>query len=139
LKFKDKIVSHAQFVLSKLRNQGLSLLLEARVTTYTFFISRAIKLPPWLKDPSLVTRVGVRRHAPAKITSDVYLFPAEDVPLEANFDPTLGWGTMTTGKVQTMWIPGDHEDMFKEKNIGALAKTIREAMDKARETVGSTS
>jgi hypothetical protein len=126
------MVAHANFIGHKLRNRGLSLMLETRVTLYTFFISRGIKLPPWLNDPALVTRVGVRRHAPAKIASNLYLFPAEDVPLEADFDPTLGWGTMTSGKVKTLWIPGDHEDMFKEKNIGALATTIRGAMDTAR-------
>jgi non-ribosomal peptide synthetase component F/thioesterase domain-containing protein len=131
LKFRERMLGHADFIGHKLRNRGLSLMLEARVSIYTFFISRGIKLPAWLNDPALVTRVGVRRHIPAKITSDVYLFPAEDVPLEANFDPTLGWGTMTSGKVKTLWIPGDHEDMFKEKNIGALAKTIRGAMDLA--------
>ena len=129
LKFRDRMISHATFIGHKLRNRGLSLMLETRVSLYTFFIKRGIKLPSWLNDPALVTRVGVRRHAPRKITSDIYLFPAEDVPLEANFDPTLGWGTMTSGKVKTLWIPGDHEDMFKEKNIGALAKTIRGAMD----------
>ena len=129
LKFRERMLGHADFIGHKLRNRGLSLMLEMRVSIYTFFISRGIKLPSWLNDPALVTRVGVRRHMPAKITSNVYLFPAEDVPLEANFDPTLGWGTMTSGKVSTLWIPGDHEDMFKEKNIGALAKTIRGAMD----------
>ena len=133
LKFRERMVGHANFIAHKLRNRGLSLMLEIRVSLYTFFISRGIKLPSWLNDPALVTRVGVRRHTPAKLVSDMYLFPAEDVPLEAGFDPTLGWGTMTTGKVHTMWIPGDHEDMFKEKNIGALAKTIRGAMDQARD------
>jgi non-ribosomal peptide synthetase component F/thioesterase domain-containing protein len=131
LKFRDRMVAHANFIGHKLRNRGLSLMLETRVSMYTFFISRGIKLPFWLNDPALVTRVGVRRHAPSKIASDIYLFPAEDVPLEADFDPTLGWGTMTSGKVKTLWIPGDHEDMFKEKNIGALAKTIRGAVDTA--------
>jgi thioesterase domain-containing protein len=131
LRFRDRMAAHANFIGHKLRNRGLSLMLETRVGMYTFFISRGIKLPSWLNDPALVTRVGVRRHAPSKIASDIYLFPAEDVPLEADFDPTLGWGTMTSGKVKTLWIPGDHEDMFKEKNIGALAKTIRGAMDSA--------
>ncbi len=131
LRFRERMAAHANFIGHKLRNRGLSLILETRVSMYTFFIKRGIKLPPWLNDPALVTRVGVRRHAPVKIASDIYLFPAEDVPLEANFDPTLGWGTMTSGKVKTLWIPGDHEDMFKEKNIGALAKTIRGAMDAA--------
>jgi len=132
LNFRDRMAAHANFIGHKLRNRGLSLMLETRVSLYTFFISRGIKLPSWLNDPALVTRVGVRRHAPTKIASDIYLFPAEDVPLEANFDATLGWGTMTTGKIRTLWIPGDHEDMFKEKNIGALSKTIRSAMDAAR-------
>ena len=132
IKFRERMVGHANFIGHKLRNRGLSLMLEARVSLYTYFISRGIKLPASLNDPALVTRVGVRRHTPAKLASDMYLFPAEDVPLQAGFDPTLGWGTMTTGKVHTMWIPGDHEDMFKEKNIGAMAKTIREAMDQAR-------
>ncbi len=132
LKFRERMLGHANFIGHKLRNRGLSLMLETRVSLYTFYISRGIKLPSWLNDPALVTRVGVRRHAPTKLTSDMYLFPAEDVPLEAGFDPTLGWGSMTSGKVHTMWIPGDHEDMFKEKNIGALAKTIRGAMDAAR-------
>ncbi|WP_263372826.1 condensation domain-containing protein [Granulicella aggregans] len=132
LKLQDKLKLHGEFVMEKLRNQWLSLLLETRVAVYTHFVKKGTKLPSWLKDPALVTRVGVRRHRPAKIASDVYLFPAEDVPLDAEFDPTLGWGVMTTGKVHTMWIPGDHDDMFKEKHIGALAQTIRETMDKAR-------
>jgi non-ribosomal peptide synthetase component F/thioesterase domain-containing protein len=132
LKFSEKLKSHGSFLIAKLRNQGLSLLLETRVAIYTHFVKKGTKLPSWLKDPALVTRVGVRQHRPTKIASDVYLFPAEDVPLDAEFDPTLGWGVMTTGKVHTMWIPGDHEDMFKEKNIGALAKTIRETIDRAR-------
>lgn len=131
LDFRERMIGHANFIGHKLRNRGLSLMLEARVSLYTFFISRGIKLPSWLRDPALVTRVGVRRHAPAKLVSDLYLFPAEDVPLQAGFDQTLGWGSMTGGKVHTRWIPGDHEDMFKEKNIGALAKTIRDAMDAA--------
>jgi non-ribosomal peptide synthetase component F/thioesterase domain-containing protein len=133
MKLGDKLSSHASFIKAKLRNRGLGLLLESRVKLYTYFISRQIKLPPWLKDPALVTRVGVRRHAPAKINTDLYLFPAEDVPLEADFDPTLGWGVMTSGSVRTLWIPGDHEDMFKEKNIGSMAKTIRGAMDRAND------
>ena len=131
VKFRERMLGHANFIGHKLRNRGLSLMLEFRVSLYTYFISRGIKLPSWLNDPALVTRVGVRRHTPARLASDMYLFPAEDVPLESGFDPTLGWGTMTTGKVHTMWIPGDHEDMFKEKNIGALARTIRNAMDQA--------
>jgi len=134
LRFGDRMAAHLQFLAAKLRNRGLSLVLETRVSIYTFFVSRGIKLPSWLDDPALVTRVGVRRHTPAKLASNIYLFPAEDVPLEPDFDPTLGWGTMTAGKVTTLWIPGDHEDMFKEKNIGALSKTIRGAMDQARQT-----
>jgi non-ribosomal peptide synthetase component F/thioesterase domain-containing protein len=134
LRFGDRMAAHFQFLAAKLRNRGLSLLLETRVAIYTFFVSRGIKLPSLLNDPALVTRVGVRRHVPAKLASEIFLFPAEDVPLEPDFDPTLGWGTMTAGKVSTLWIPGDHEDMFKEKNIGALAKTIREAMDHARQS-----
>ncbi len=132
LGFREKMKSHSEFLAEKLGNQGKSLWLETRVKAYTYFISRNIQLPKWLKDPALVTRVGVRRHSPAKIVSDLYLFPAEDVPLDADFDPTLGWGAMTTGDVKTMWIPGDHDDMFREKNIGAMAKTIRAAMDEAR-------
>ena len=131
LKLQDKLKLHGEFVMEKLRNQWLSLVLETRVAVYTHFVKRGTRLPSWLKDPALVTRVGVRQHRPAKIASDIYLFPAEDVPLDMEFDPTLGWGVMTTGKVHTMWIPGDHDDMFKEKHIGALARTIRETMDKA--------
>lgn len=132
LPLKEQLVCHAQFIGEKLRNQGLSFWLETRVKAYTHYISRQIPLPSWLKDPALVTRVGVRRHKVSKIKSNLFLFPAEDVPLGSDFDPTLGWGVMTTGEVSTLWIPGDHDDMFKEKNIGAMAKTIREAMDKAR-------
>jgi non-ribosomal peptide synthetase component F/thioesterase domain-containing protein len=128
---KDKLISHAQFILEKLSNRGKSFVLETRVKIYTYYVSRQIQLPSWLKDPALLTRVGVRRHSPAKIASDLYLFPAEDVPLGPDFDPTLGWGGLTTGNVRTMWIPGDHDDMFKEKNIGSMAKTIRDAMDQA--------
>jgi non-ribosomal peptide synthetase component F/thioesterase domain-containing protein len=129
---KEKVVSHFRFIVEKVSNRGKSLVLETRVKIYTHYVSRQIQLPSWLKDPALLTRVGVRRHSPAKIASDLYLFPAEDVPLGPDFDPTLGWGGMTTGKVKTLWIPGDHDDMFKEKNIGSMAKTIRDAMDLAR-------
>jgi thioesterase domain-containing protein len=119
------------FIVSKLHNRWLSIWLETRVNVYTYFISRDMKLPKWLKDSSIVTRVGVRRHTPAVIKSNLYLFPAQDQPLEFGSDATLGWRTMTSGEVTTMWIPGDHEDMFLDNHIQAMAETIKQAMSQA--------
>jgi hypothetical protein len=76
----------------------------------------------------MVTRVAVRMHRPNPIGSDIYLFPAMDQAFPEGFDTTLGWSEMTAGQVRTIWLRGNHDDMFLDSNIDVMAQKLRQAM-----------
>ena len=44
-------------------------------------------------------------------------------------DRTLGWDHHVTGPIDDFVIPGDHETIFKEPNVGLLAKQIQLCID----------
>jgi thioesterase domain-containing protein/acyl carrier protein len=44
-------------------------------------------------------------------------------------DPTLGWGEHVTGTISLGEIPGDHETIFHEPNLGVMAETLQQRID----------
>ena len=122
------VVYAARFAAKKIWNQMLSISLLSRYRIYGYYMDRQKELPRLLRNKAMVTRVGARKHAPKPIHSDIYLFPAMDQAYPAGFDTALGWAEMTTGQVKTVWLRGNHEDMFLESNIDVMAQKLRQAM-----------
>jgi thioesterase domain-containing protein len=47
-------------------------------------------------------------------------------------DPHLGWGPFALNGVEVCPIPGDHLDLFDERNIGGLAQALGACLGTAR-------
>jgi amino acid adenylation domain-containing protein len=43
-------------------------------------------------------------------------------------DPLMGWREYVTGEIETHLIPGEHLELFKDRNIGLLADKLRDAV-----------
>jgi len=48
------------------------------------------------------------------------------------FDSKLGWGGLATDGIEIHDVPGEHETMFHEPHVYALAETLRNCIEKAR-------
>ncbi|HXO19026.1 MAG TPA: amino acid adenylation domain-containing protein [Thermoanaerobaculia bacterium] len=44
---------------------------------------------------------------------------------EGGEDSTLGWGSLTGGSVETVVVPGSHQTLLEEPQVGAVAREIR--------------
>src|SRR5207247_1990703 len=52
--------------------------------------------------------------------------------------PGLGWDRHVAGPVATRSIPGDHESIFREPDVRALAGVLAEELDKLNENAALT-
>ncbi|MGB8356511.1 MAG: thioesterase domain-containing protein, partial [Chthoniobacteraceae bacterium] len=52
------------------------------------------------------------------------------------FDSKLGWGGLAAEGIEIHDVPGQHETMFHEPHVYALAKTLRDCIEKARRRFG---
>lgn len=128
LSIPDKFAYATSFTAKKVWNRMVSLSLAVRLRVYSHFVARGKRMPRFLQNKAMVTRVSVRNHTPQQIHADIYLFPAVDQPYPVGFDKSLGWNQMTSGTVKTVWLPGNHEDMFQDTNLDVMAQKIQETM-----------
>lgn len=56
---------------------------------------------------------------------------AERVPWQ-EYDPLYGWGNIARDGVEAYEIPGSHAGIYKEPNVGTLAETLRDVLQKAQ-------
>jgi amino acid adenylation domain-containing protein len=59
------------------------------------------------------------------------LFRAADVPDITAPDKTLGWNAIAQEGVEVIFVPGDHESMFKKPNVHLLAQHLQWALKKS--------
>ncbi len=52
-------------------------------------------------------------------------------------DPLNGWGRLATDGVEAYEIPGSHTGIYREPNVGMLARTLNDVLHKAQATAES--
>lgn len=124
-----KVQYFARFFVRKIWNQLLNVSLHIRYRTYEHYMGNSLPLPRWLRDKTMVTRVAARRHKVQPIQANIHLFPAQDQAFPNGYDASLGWSEMTSGEVKTVWLPGNHEDMFLDKNLDVMAEKMMAEMN----------
>ncbi|MEI8238186.1 MAG: amino acid adenylation domain-containing protein [Actinomycetota bacterium] len=68
-------------------------------------------------------------YAPAKYAGPVTVLHATMQAPGSVADPTLGWAEHVTGAIDLHEIPGDHETIFREPNVGVMAETLQRCID----------
>ncbi len=68
-------------------------------------------------------------YQPQPYAGDVTVLRASEQMPGAKPDRTLGWGQYVIGSVNDFVIPGDHESVFQEPNVGLLARQLQLSID----------
>jgi amino acid adenylation domain-containing protein len=88
-------------------------------------------LPPVLKNIEEINFVAVKDYEPQTYSGNVTLFLASD--LTADYDSHDGWRELVRGDIETHVIPGNHLNIIKEPQVGALAERLSRSLDRARQ------
>jgi amino acid adenylation domain-containing protein len=74
---------------------------------------------------------ALRAYAPRPYSGRVALLKARAQPLLRWHEPQMGWSTLLTGPTDVATLPGTHDSMLAEPNVGALAHALSERLDRA--------
>jgi amino acid adenylation domain-containing protein len=74
---------------------------------------------------------AIQNYAPARYPGRVILFRATDVPQLPGGDETLGWKEIVDDGVEVIFVPGDHESMFRKPNVEFFSTRFRQALQLA--------
>lgn len=73
------------------------------------------------------------QHRPKRYPGKVVLLRTRGQPLFCSLDPQFGWGELAEGGVETTILPGAHEQIFLEPNVGEVAARLTACLVKAAE------
>ncbi len=68
---------------------------------------------------------------PKPLACPTVLFRCAEWPILSGGDPYFGWRGLLTGPVETHELPGDHEGIFREPQVQALAAKLRACLQNA--------
>ncbi len=110
---------------------GLSLQLERGLKGYAFRALTRLKLPKpaALRQTYVITYDWLRRYQVKPFRGDITLLRPADVPVPPGADPDCGWGPLTSGRIRSLFVPGDRRSMFLDPNLAVLAAAMRDCMD----------
>jgi amino acid adenylation domain-containing protein len=94
-----------------------------------------ISPPDFMHNVSWVTLASMQSHQIEQYDSPITLFRASEFPESdpvLNADPALGWQDIALRKVEVIWVPGDHESMFREPNLAIFGKCLKKALEPER-------
>ncbi len=75
------------------------------------------------------SRIGALQNFSApSYPGKVVLFRAADVAVLHGGDESMGWNDLVEGGVEVVFVPGDHESMFRKPNLQFLSQRFREAL-----------
>ena len=92
-----------------------------------YYAGRGRAIPHDLREERLIRHFGgvARRYVPRPYEGPVTLFRATDIArVYAHMGPRLGWDPSLLPRLSVIEIPGDHDSMFREPNIGVLAARL---------------
>lgn len=92
-------------------------------------------LPDFMHNVTATTRRSFQQGTYQPFSVDLMLMRALMAPSFPGSDPECGWGEIVKGKIDVLWVPGDHETMFLEPNLSEVGKTLRGSLDQARENM----
>jgi thioesterase domain-containing protein/acyl carrier protein len=76
---------------------------------------------------------ALRAYVPRPYPGRVMIFQARAQPLFRWHERDLGWAKLLVGAYTLKKIPGNHDDILSEPNVGVLAKELRDCLSRARQ------
>ena len=87
--------------------------------------------PRLLRDSSIVTYEWLRQYRVQPYRGDIELIRPGGLAVPPDSDPNCGWRALTTGRIQTTFVPGDRSTMFLMPNLSLLADVLNQFMARA--------
>jgi aspartate racemase len=72
------------------------------------------------------------------IDAHIVLFRASEMMQLPGSDATLGWSAIARRGVDVVFVPGDHESMFKEPHLAQLGQKFSEALHQSEAELSSS-
>jgi amino acid adenylation domain-containing protein len=74
---------------------------------------------------------ALQNYVPARYPGRVILFRATDVPQLPESDETLGWKEIADDGVEVVFVPGDHESMFRKPHVESFSRRLCQVLQLA--------
>jgi aspartate racemase len=107
--------------------------ISTRAIRYSCMAAAALRLrqvPSFMKSAYDINFVALRNHTLRPFDGKLILFRANEQDFaDGAYD--LGWGPFFRGGVEVHELPGDHDRIFLEPNIDALASSLRASLRNA--------
>jgi thioesterase domain-containing protein len=106
----------------------------ARDLRLRYYLTRGRQVPYELREDRLMRHFGAisRDYVPRPYHGPVTLFRAREINrVYAHMGPRLGWDEAVLPALEVVEIPGDHESLFREPNIGTLARLLDDLLLRA--------
>ena len=118
----------------------LSLRLERGLKGYAFRALTRLNLPKpaALRQTYVITYDWLRRYQVKPFRGDITLLRPADVPVPPGADSDCGWRPLTSGRIRSVFVPGDRRSMFLDPNLPILTAAMRNAMDGRHPTTSSS-
>ena len=96
---------------------------KMKSAAFRFYTATGLEKPAMLTQIDVLGYEWLRQYRVQPYRGDLTLVrPASKPPAG---DPMCGWGPLTTGRVRSLFVPGDKSTMFLEPNVRALAANLK--------------
>jgi hypothetical protein len=72
------------------------------------------------------------RYVPQVYYGHITLIRCSERVLSRDYDSLDGWGSLATDGVEVYEVPGSHTGIYREPNVGILARTLNDVLHKAQ-------
>ena len=103
---------------------------QAEIEKLIVDAEEALELPPDARPLWNIHLHALIAYHPKSYHGKVALFRSRSHPPLCSFDPLCGWGELATGGVTVTTVPGSHENILDEPHVRAVAKALKENLDK---------
>ena len=117
------------------REKGRSLSRRARRhlwrLAYAFMMRQGRSLPRALWNIAQANALAAQNYSPRPYPGRLTLFRASQQYIERVPEPTLGWGRLALGGVDTFEVPGGHATVIQDPHVALLAPLLQKCLDEA--------
>ncbi len=98
-----------------------------------------VELPETLKDILQINAQAADDYAPIMkpFEGDICILRAESMTPGYIYADQLGWDGLVKGHIESHWIPGDHEGIWKSPNVQHFAKQLESVIDESNNAVAN--
>ncbi|WP_310482655.1 amino acid adenylation domain-containing protein [Chamaesiphon sp. VAR_48_metabat_403] len=128
LQFKDRVryftdkIAHRVLIKTKGYAEEYKNMMTKKLSTFEMF-------KPELLNVLESNLQAVKNYSPQAYQGRATLFWCEYQSLYIDKYPDLGWGTLVSGGVDTVFIPGEHLSLLEEPHVRVFAEKLKSGLD----------